>query len=239
MVCHLSLKEMTSSLPLAKYCMSSSSRIAYLRLLVIQPPCLLTQLWRQESIGRGWSPSMKTFCQPDEGGAKEEAMFEPIISIGLGSDSGSQMTKCTIVGAERGPEGTSVGCSVASEVSRNLLRLRGAGGRGACCWEADCPKGRKWLPVIFLLTTILTDDPSDSVPSDKESMGSTTTGPSTRFVAAGSSTGIFSARPWNTWLAEPSLAVSSDPSLTCRGPSWRASPSVKPLGRKLWRQTLM
>lgn len=60
-------------------------------------------------------------------------MFEPIISIGLKSNSGSRMTKGTTVGAEKGPEGALVGCSVALEVSRSLLRPRGAGGRGACC----------------------------------------------------------------------------------------------------------
>lgn len=182
---------------------------------------------------------MKTLCQPDEGGAEEEAMFEPIISVGLRLDSGSWLTKGTAVKAGGGPEGALVGCSVTSKVSRGLLRPRGAGRGGACCWGSDCPQGRKWLVVIFLLTTILTDDPSDSVPSDKESTSFATAGPLAGFAAASSSTGICSAWLWNTQLAELSLVVSSDPSLTCRGLSYRASPSVKPLGRKLRRRMPM
>nr|POE68940.1 hypothetical protein CFP56_53002 [Quercus suber] len=71
----------------------------------------------QESVGRGWSPSMKTLCQPWEGGAEEEVMLEPTSSAGLGSKGGSRMTRGTVVGIGEGPKDELMGGSVGSEES--------------------------------------------------------------------------------------------------------------------------
>ena len=76
---------------------------------------------------------MNMLCQPDAGGAEEEAILEPIILVGLGSKGVSRMTKGTVVGARGELKGTSLGCSKDLVVSCGLLRPRGAGGRGACC----------------------------------------------------------------------------------------------------------
>ena len=78
-------------------------------------------------MGRGQSPNIKTLWQPGEVGAEEEAMLEPISSVGLGVDGGSQITNGTTVKIGRGPELVSVGHLVDSEASHGLLRPWGAG----------------------------------------------------------------------------------------------------------------
>lgn len=57
---------------------------------------------------------MKTLCQLGEGGVEEEAMFEPIILVGLRLDGGSRMTKGTTIEVGGEPKGASVGRSVNS-----------------------------------------------------------------------------------------------------------------------------
>lgn len=57
---------------------------------------------------------MKTLCQLEEGGVEEEAMFEPIILVGLRLDGGSRMTKGTTIEVGGEPKGASVGRSVNS-----------------------------------------------------------------------------------------------------------------------------
>ena len=88
-VCHFSLREMASSLPSEKYCMSSGSRSTCSILSVIWPPCPLAQFWIEESVGRGLSPNIKTLCQPWEAGVDEKAMLETTSSMGLSSEEGS------------------------------------------------------------------------------------------------------------------------------------------------------
>ena len=127
-VCHFSLREIASSLPSAKYCMSSSNRSVYPRLSAIQPPCPLAQFRMQESVGRGRSPNMKTLYQPGERGAKEEAILELTSSVGLRSEVVSQITNGTAIGIREGPDGVSAGCTVNSKVSCGLLLPRGARG---------------------------------------------------------------------------------------------------------------
>ena len=129
----LKLRDTALSLPSTRYCMSLGNRRACPRPSAIRPPCPLAKFQTLEVIGRGWSPSINTLCQPDIGGAKEEAMLELTISVGLRSEGGSWMTSGTVVRVGGVPEGTSLGHSVDLNVSRGLLHPRGAEGRGAYC----------------------------------------------------------------------------------------------------------
>ena len=67
---------------------------------------------------------MNAHCQPNAGGAEEEATLEPIISVGLGYKGGSRITKGTLLGGGGGPNGASLGRSIDFVVSRGPLRPR-------------------------------------------------------------------------------------------------------------------
>ena len=70
-------------------------------------------------------------------------MLEPTILVDLGFEGGSWMTSGTVVGV---PEGASLGRSVDSDVSRGLLRPRGAGEREPVVEGLTVPRAENGLP---------------------------------------------------------------------------------------------